>query len=108
MKKVPCPECGKPCHPKGLFQHRRSHSKNPTTSANKQKLPWSYGQSKEQKAKPSPERKLEILTNEDPTLGNVIDRITEKYKGMDSPYHRADYLKRLYAALYDIDQELEG
>jgi hypothetical protein len=46
-------------------------------------------------------------TENDPSLNDVIKRITDKYHALDSPFHRANYLRSLYAALYDIDREEE-
>jgi translation initiation factor 2 beta subunit (eIF-2beta)/eIF-5 len=49
---------------------------------------------------------IEVLTDDDPTLGNVIKHITEQYHKQDTPGDKADYLARVYESMWHIDGSL--
>jgi hypothetical protein len=54
-----------------------------------------------------PREPIEVLTDEDPTLGNILKRITITYNEREDQADRANYLKYLYEALEDIDDSLK-
>jgi len=54
-----------------------------------------------------PKEPVEVLTEDDPTLGNVIKRITNTYNDREDQADRANYLKYLYEALDDIDDSVK-
>jgi len=97
--KVSCPECGEKFFPQGLAPHRaRMHG---VTRKN-----FPVASVKGQKTTKKTPLGLEILTDDDPTLGGVIKMVTEKYREANSPAEKANFLKKIYLALEEIENSL--
>jgi hypothetical protein len=62
---------------------------------------------KERSSLELPKEPIEVLTDDDPTLGNVLKRITLTYNEREDHADKASYLKYLYEALDDIDDSMK-
>jgi hypothetical protein len=118
-KKTPCPECKaagikKLLKPSGFANHRRLvHGVVPRKFGKERNgvstvsvIPKARLSAKERNSVELPKLPLEVLTDEDPTLGNVLKRITVTYNEREDQADRANYLKYLYEALEDIDDKM--
>jgi hypothetical protein len=86
--------------PRGIYPRRQARVSTVRI------IPKAKLSAKERSSLELPKEPIEVLTDEDPTLGNVLKRITVTYNQREDQADRANYLRYLYEALEDIDDKM--